>query len=88
MPDAQVAARIGRTKKAVYLKRREVGRAKYLPPGCPDWRWRKEEVALLGTAPDEEIARHIGRTRRSVYQKRWAMGIASPFDGRRRDGKR
>jgi retron-type reverse transcriptase len=22
------------------------------------------------------------------YQKRWELGIASPFDGRRRDGKR
>jgi RNA polymerase sigma-70 factor (ECF subfamily) len=29
MPDAQVAARIGRTKKAVYLQRRKLGIAKY-----------------------------------------------------------
>ena len=88
IPDEEVAAQIGRTKMAVYLKRWELGRAKYLPPGGHAWRWRKEEVALLGTAPDEEIALKIGRTRRSVYQKRWSLGIASPCDGRRREGKR
>jgi hypothetical protein len=88
MPDEQVAAQTGRTKMAVFLKRWKLGLAR-----CPLTRsggphWTEEQLALLGTAPDEEIARQIGRTERSVYLKRWKLSIASPFGGRRRDGKR
>jgi hypothetical protein len=91
MPDEQVAAQIGRTKVAVYLKRRKLGIAQCLPSDSPVPRWTEEEIALLGTAPDEEIAQRIGRTKTAVYGKRWSMGIASPFEGRqgrRRDAKR
>jgi hypothetical protein len=87
MPDEQVAAQTGRTKVAVYLKRRKLGLARCPLSDGSGPRWTEEEVALLGTAPDEEIARQTGRTERSVYLKRWKRSIASPFAGRRRDSK-
>jgi transcriptional regulator with XRE-family HTH domain len=87
IPDEEVAAQTGRTKMAVYFKRRELGIAQCLPTGSPGPRWSKEEIALLGTAPDEEIARQTGRTKRSVSQKRWLLGIANPCDRRRQEHK-
>jgi hypothetical protein len=47
-------------------------------------RWRPEEIALLGTLPDQEVARLLGRSLQSVTQKRIKLGVANPFDGRRR----
>jgi hypothetical protein len=85
MPDEQVAAQTGRTKAAVYLKRRKVGISLSRPEsrgGSPGPRWTKKEVALLGTAPDEDIARRVGRTKTAIYMKRWSLGIANPFEGR------
>jgi hypothetical protein len=82
MPDAQVAAQTGRTKMAVYLKRRNLGIAKCPLSDASVPRWTEEELALLGTAPDKEIARRLGRTKRAVYQMRWSMGLANPFEGR------
>jgi hypothetical protein len=87
IPDEEVAAQTGRTKRAVYFKRWGLGIAQCLPTGSPGPRWSKEEIALLGTAPDEEIVRRLGRTKRSVYQKRWLLGIASPCDRRRQEHK-
>ena len=56
------------------------------PPASPwrtHYRWRPEEVALLGTAPDHEIAKRLRRTMDAVQQKRTELGIPtfsrSPF---------
>jgi hypothetical protein len=67
IPDEEVAAQTGRTKVAVYLKRRQLGIAQCPLSDTSGPRWTEEEVALLGTAPDAEIALRIGRTKTAVY---------------------
>jgi hypothetical protein len=38
-----------------------------------------------GTLPDQEVVWRPGRSLQSVKQKRIKLGIANPFDGRRRE---
>jgi hypothetical protein len=54
------------------------------PIPWPRYRWREDDVALLGTLPDCELARRLGRSVQSVTQKRIKLGLANSFDGRRR----
>jgi hypothetical protein len=84
MTDEQLAAQTGRTRIAVYLKRRKLGIARCSPTGSGGPRWIEEELALLGRAPDEEIAQRIGRTMTAVYRKRWELGIPNPYGRRQR----
>jgi hypothetical protein len=60
----------GRTKIAVYLKRRKLGIVRCSPTGNSGPRWIEEELALLGTAPDEEIAQRLDRKMTAVSRKR------------------
>jgi hypothetical protein len=80
VPDEELAQRTGRSVGAVRQKRGSW--ASRTPAGN---RWRAEEVALLGTLSDRKVARRLGRSLQSVTQKRIKLGIANPFDGRRRD---
>jgi hypothetical protein len=70
MPDAEVAAKIGRSASAARQKRERLG----IPNPEPGW-WTDEEIALLGTAPDGDLAQQLKRTAGSVRQKRQTLGI-------------
>jgi hypothetical protein len=70
MPDAEVAAKIGRSASGVRQKRERLG----IPNPEPGW-WTDEEIALLGTAPDGDLAQQLKRTAGSVRQKRQTLGI-------------
>src|SRR5262249_46292451 len=71
IPDAEVAAKTGRSMSAVRLKREKLGIPNLLGRG----EWKAEELALLGRVTDEEIARRTGRTARAIQSKRSTLGI-------------
>jgi len=71
LPDAEVAARIGRSIGAVQTRRRALAGLRR-PAGRP---WRSDEVALLGRVPDAEAAAALGRSVVAVTVKRRKMGI-------------
>jgi hypothetical protein len=77
-PDAEVAARVGRTALAVTVLRNRRG----IPA---PWGWTEEQIALSGTLPDAEVARLVGRAVGAVIQKRSQRGLPNPFDGRREE---
>jgi hypothetical protein len=56
-----------------------------LQPGYQGPMWTAEQLALLGTLPDDEIAVRIGKTKLAVSLKRRSLGIAHPYDRRRRE---
>jgi hypothetical protein len=81
-PDAEVAARIGRTPTAVADKRCKLG-----IPHPEGWGWNPEQLALLDTAPDEEVAARTGKTPAAVTRKRFLLGIPNACDRRRRENR-
>jgi hypothetical protein len=80
-PDAEVAARIGRSTSAVRARRQTLGilhrRLKS---------WLPQEIELLGTAPDSEIAERLDRSVKAVHHKRCRLGIPA-FEGSRSPGE-
>jgi hypothetical protein len=80
-PDAEIAARIGRTAMAVEIKRRQAGIV-FLRVR----RWQPHEIGILGTAPDRVVAARLGRTWRGVVNKRCDLGIPR-FSGSRASAK-
>jgi hypothetical protein len=81
LPDAEVAARTGRTEGAVTAKRCQLGIR-----NANGWGWRPEQLALLGTASDEEVAKRTGKTPAAVTRKRCLLGIPIFLDRRKRNG--
>jgi hypothetical protein len=72
-PDAEIAARIGRTVEAVRARRQKLG---LVDRPIRPWRpWQPQEIELLGTASDVEVAARLGRSRGSVGRMRRKLGI-------------
>lgn len=71
--DATVAARIGRSPKAVEAKRLAL---KIPPATAHARRWAPRELALLGKISDAAVAARIGCSRQHVISKRRTLGIA------------
>jgi hypothetical protein len=69
-PDKVIAARLGRTVKAVRTRRQMVGILRR-----PYRAWQPHEIELLGTAPDVEIAARLDRSEWSVNTQRRKLGI-------------
>ena len=85
MPDAELAARIGRTKNAVRVMRVRRGLPNPLGPWHPEGDWTAEELQLLGTVPDGELAARFGRSEAAVCMKRHTLGIPIFIDHRLRE---
>jgi hypothetical protein len=85
LPDAELAARIGRTKNAVRVMRVRRGLPNPLGPWHPEGDWTAEELQLLGTVPDGELAARIGRSETAVREKRCKLGIPILCDRRWRE---
>ena len=77
--DYQIAAQIGRSRDAVYTKRREL----VIPPANRRKRWTKNELALLGTMPDGALAERLGCRLWVVRHKRRQLGIEPAIPKRR-----
>ena len=87
MPDDELAARIGRTERAVRVMRLRHG-----IPVAKDRRrrehhvggrtWTDSELALLGTVPDSELAARIGRTQGAIEVMRARLGVTTAKDRR------
>ena len=85
--DGELAARIGRTEKAVRVMRTRRGipsaegrrRREHQIGGRA---WTDSELALLGTVPDDELATRIGRTETAVQAMRARRGIRTAKDRR------
>lgn len=71
LPDKEVARRTRRSRTAVMVKRRKLGRPAVANPR----HWKRHEIALLGTAPDREVAARLGRSQSAVEHKRERLGI-------------
>jgi hypothetical protein len=71
-PDAEVAARTGRSVEGVRQKREELG-----IPNPASRKWTAEELAVLAAAGDAEVARRTGRTAWAVYLKRKALRVSA-----------
>jgi hypothetical protein len=82
LPDAEVAARTGRSENGVRVKRCKLGISNPSGPG-----WTAEELALLGTAPDAEVAARVGRTEGAVTLKRCRLGIPTARDRRKPENR-
>jgi hypothetical protein len=74
MPDEEVASQIGRSVRAVRLKREKMG----IPNPTGMDVWKPAELALLGTLPDREVSRRTGRTLSATRQKRYQLKILAP----------
>jgi hypothetical protein len=85
MPDAELAAQIGRTENAVRVMRVRLGLPNPLGPWHPEGGWTAEELQLLGTVPDGELAARLGRSEGAVRAKRCALGIPIFIDHRLRE---
>jgi hypothetical protein len=85
MPDAELAARIGRTRNAVRVMRGRLGLPDPLGPWHPEGGWTAEELQLLGTVPDGELAARFGRSEAAVRMKRHTLGIPVFMDRRLRE---
>lgn len=72
MQDADLAAKLGRTRTAVGNQRCERGIPAFSYRSRP---WVTSEILLLGKMPDAELAHRIGRTRRAVEQQRYEMKV-------------
>ncbi|MHB1035584.1 MAG: hypothetical protein ACYC0Y_13150 [Pirellulales bacterium] len=68
--DRAVAAKIGRTPKAIGAKRHKLGMTE--PQSSP---WTQKELRLVGTDTDRAVAAKIGRTAKAVTHKRDELGI-------------
>jgi hypothetical protein len=78
--DRAVAAKLGRTVKAVETQRALRG----IAPRTPHKRtWTKREIALLGTMSDQALADKLGVHYRTVYLARTRRGIAPRHPERR-----
>ena len=84
MPDAELAARIGRTKNAVRVMRLRRGLPNPLGPYHRDGGGAAEELQLLGTVPDGELAARLGRSEGAIRSKRHTLGIPIFIDHRLR----
>jgi hypothetical protein len=75
--DAALAARLGRTAKAVETKRRKMGIA---PKTAHQRAWSAREARQLGKLSDLFVARRLGISRKAVRSERIRRGIgpASP----------
>lgn len=71
--DAVIAAKLGRSRRAVGFKRRRLG----IPAIARNRPWTKKEIRLLGTQTDREVARRIGRKAEAVASKRRKLRIAN-----------
>ena len=81
--DAAIAAKLGRTPKAIEAHRRKLGIAAHRPHKR---RWIKRELRLLGTMSDAALAERLGCSRRHVMLTRRAAKI-KPFSPRNRPRK-
>src|SRR6266576_2796150 len=75
-PDNEIAARVKRTRMAVFLRRRALG----IPPAIkrPSQRkWTLAEDRLLGSASDAAIRRKLGRSVVSVQLRRLRLKLPS-----------
>jgi len=73
--DAAIAAKFGRSRKAVETKRRKRG----IPGHVPHTRaWTKREIKLLGTMSDAAVARRLGCCSNHVLKTRRRLGVP-PF---------
>ena len=75
--DRVIAARIGRTRRAVEAKRRDLGVLPFERRHHHRKPWTKRQLALLGRYSDAEVARRVGCSRRSVADRRARLGIES-----------
>ncbi len=74
--DAQLAEILGRSRAAVYLRRRMLG-IRSSKPGPIKIRWTKRRLVRLGKDTDDAIARELGVHSSSVQRKRLELGIAA-----------
>jgi hypothetical protein len=79
MPDDELAALLGKSIQAVYMKREKLG-----IQNPSKLHWTVEQIALLGNLPDWEVSEKIGRTTNAVTLKRIALRIPNQHDRRHR----
>jgi hypothetical protein len=75
LPDAEVAARTGRTSAAVECQRRKL-KIRYTHGRYS--MWTPDDDVLLGTASDTEIARRLGRSAGAIRARRINLHVL-PF---------
>ncbi len=79
--DAEIARRIGRSTRAVRMRRLSRG----IPcPGASYRFWKPEEETIVGTKADREIAQVLGRSVRSVIHRRLKLRRPPPTKLHRR----
>jgi AcrR family transcriptional regulator len=80
LPDAEVAAKTGRSVPAVNKKRLALGRPALSADGAPYARrfWTPAEDEAARALPADEAARVTGRTVQAVRRRRAVLGAAPP----------